>query len=99
MRDLNGSDDPHLVRIDAVVMMSQDDTQAGDLQQPLHRQLPQPVLVPGFPAVLDHVSDQVSGIEDVQYPLAVGPAHRSTDSSRISRSRSLSPPADTTSTE
>src|ERR1700722_10384915 len=71
---------------------------ADDLQETLHREPPDPVLVPGVPAKLGDLGDFAGGIQDVGDALVVPAAHRSTDSARIARSRLFSPPAETTST-
>jgi integrase len=121
-RYLASRDDPYLVRVDAMVVVRENDAQADDvapwhfrmlgpefvgqrvgrfsddLQQALRRQLPEPVLVPCIAPDLRDVHDLVGSIKDVLYPLFVAAAHRSTDSARMCRSRSFSPPVDTTST-
>src|SRR6185437_15619243 len=71
---------------------------ADDLQKALHRELPNPVLLPSLPANTDDVADLTGGIQDVSKALVVPSAHRSTDSARIARSRLFSPPAETMST-
>ena len=71
---------------------------ADDLQETLHREPPDPVLVPSVPAKLDDRGDFAGGIQDVGDAFVVAAAHRSTDSARMARSRLFSPPAETTST-
>src|ERR1035438_1744655 len=71
---------------------------ADDLQKTLHREPPDPVLVPSVPAKLDDRGDFAGGIQDVGDAFVVAAAHRSTDSARMARSRLFSPPAETTST-
>lgn len=71
---------------------------ADDLQQALHRELPDAVLVPGIPAEFGDLGDLPGGVEDIGDALVVPAARRSTDSARITRSRLFSPPAETTST-
>jgi hypothetical protein len=73
------------------------DPQADDLQQALHREPPDPVLVPGIPAKFGDRADFAGGVQDVGDALVVPAAHRSTDSARMARSRVFSPPAETTS--
>jgi hypothetical protein len=50
-----------------------------NLQEALHRELPDPVFVPGVPAELDDRGDLTGGIQDVGDALVVPAAHRSTD--------------------
>src|SRR5271157_374912 len=71
---------------------------ADDLQEALHRELPDSVLVPGVPAKFDDLGDFAGGIQDVGDALVVPAAHSSTDSARMARSRLFSPSAETTST-
>ena len=71
---------------------------ADDLQEALHRKLPDPVLVLGVPAKLDDLGDFAGSIHDVGDALVVPAAHRSADSARMTRSRLFSPPAETMST-
>jgi len=56
---------------------------ADDFQKAFHGKLPDPVLVPAFPADADNVTDLAGGIQDVSDTLVVPPAHRSTDSARM----------------
>lgn len=69
-----------------------------NFQEALDRQLPQSVPGPRFAAVLYDTGNLFGRVEDVQRPLVIAAAHRSTDSLMMWSSRSLSPPADTTST-
>lgn len=48
-------------------------------QETLHRQLPDPVLIPGVAARLDDLGDLAGGLQDVSDPLVVRATHRSTD--------------------
>jgi hypothetical protein len=51
-----------------------------DLQEPLDRQLAQPILFPGFAPLLDDSCDLVGSVKDVQHSLVVASAHNSTES-------------------
>lgn len=71
---------------------------ADDLQETLHRQLLDPVLISGVTAKLDDLADLAGGVQDVGDALVVPAAHRSTDCARMAWSRLFSPPAETMST-